>query len=520
MTERLAVSAKGQKTAYCGEKALHSRYDPRGEAKKYLDSLHLKGACFILIEPGLGYMIPLIRESFPNAKIVILHASVFLAEKQQELFPGEAVWHAGRDLSLSLFLEREIPDLSADSVRIIEWRPSLAAYGETYVTLLREGAEFIKRIDANYRTARGFGRRWFRNFFRNIGRTAVIAEFDGSRPRGRRPWIITGAGPGLEESAGEIRLLQGARRLTGARRLAGAEGPAGILAAASSVPALIKRGIVPDMVISTDGGNWALLHLYETVRGAGSVPGFSPVLAAAMWAALPSQAADFPLLPLSDGSLWQELVLEGLGIPHLKLPQRGTVTASALDLALTLTEGEIIFTGMDLSQRDIRTHAKPYSFDRFQEEGASRLCPGYAQSFVRAGNITSSGSQEIYAAWFRNQLSSYPKRLRSLGKNHPVFSGLEGNAPGTPTGIQKTGEAPVHDALIFRKLRLPREPAKNGVALLLGALENTGAGKEIYRELAPLLLKDPPPQDGGTEKETREELGAEIVHLTRRYSGG
>ncbi|MDR3338292.1 MAG: DUF115 domain-containing protein [Treponema sp.] len=513
MTERLAVSAKGQIIAYCGEKALHSRYDPQGEAKKYLDSLGLKGACFMLIEPGLGYLIPFIRESFPDAKIVILHASVFLAEKQQELFPGEAVWHTGRDMSLSLFLEREIPDLSAASVKIIEWRPSLAAYGETYVTLLREGAEFIKRIDANYRTARGFGRRWFRNFFRNIGRTAIIAEFDGKRPRSRRPWVITGAGPGLEESAGEI------------RRLAGTEG-AGVLAAASSVPALIKRGIAPDMVISTDGGNWALLHLYETARGAGVLPGFSPVLATAVWAALPSQVADFPLLPLSDGSLWQELVLEGLGIPHLKLPQRGTVTASALDLALALTAGEIIFTGMDLSQRDIRTHAKPYSFDRLQEEGAARLCPRYAQSFARAGNITSSGSQEIYAAWFRNQLSSYPKRLRSLGKNHPVFSELEENTlgkteiPGNGGGREQIPEQGFRDSLIFRKIRLPREPEKNGAALLLGALENTGTGKEIYRELAPLLLQDPPPQDGGTEKEKREALGAEIVRLTRRYSGG
>ncbi|MDR3167289.1 MAG: DUF115 domain-containing protein [Treponema sp.] len=460
--------------AYAGDRPLHSRYNPQGEAEKYIRSLELAPDIrfFILPEPGLGYIIPPLRQRFPQAKIIVLHLSDFFTDPGGGISPfpegpSSAVWSPGSGIGLQQFLENEIPDTEAKTVKIIQWRPALAAYGEGYLRLLTETADFIKRIDANKRTVRGFGLRWVRNFFRNIRLLRSIVTY----PPLSRPVIVTGAGPSLEES---IPLIGEVTKRGGL-----------ILAASSSVPALATGGLAPDLVISTDGGGWALFHLYEGLRrGRGKkTPPFD--LAAGLNAALPSQCGELPLLPISDGSLWQDLILRRLGIPFTALPQRGTVTASALDLAFFLTRGRVFIAGVDLSHRDIRTHARPYSFERFQEEGASRFCPVYTQDFLRSRAIASGGSHGIYASWFSRQLAAYPGRLFSLGKNHSLFGGLKIREG---TDLDTGGDLPRG---VPRKFWINREDLTGrAAALLFDALNDEKTAAALTGELAPLVLPD------------------------------
>jgi hypothetical protein len=468
MTERLAAAGTGLPTVFVGEKSLHSRYDPAGEAEKYVKTLNLgeKIRFFILIEPGLGYTVSALRRLFPRAKFIALHVSDFFVR-----FPGEAArnvsaWSPGSGLSLGEFLEREIPDTGIDAVRILEWRPALAVYGTAYKNLLEGAVTFIRRMDANARTVRGFGRRWFRNFFKNLG---VLRVFFSVSPDSG-PWIITGAGPGLETVLPVIADM----RQEGAT----------VLAAASSVTALAEGGILPDMVISTDGGGWARFHLWEAIRRTAGRPLY---LAASLTAALPCQCGGFPVLPLSDGSLWQEAALKTLGIPRMVFPQRGTVTASALDLALRCTSGGIFLAGMDLSNEDIKTHARPYAFDRFREEGATRLTPRYSHAFVRAGQISASGSHRVYAEWFGGQLAAYPSRVRSLGKNNPVFNALPGGEKPASAGTTHSTKRIHIETGILRK---SPDVAGKAVRVLTRLLNLPGPAEALLRELGPLLLPD------------------------------
>jgi hypothetical protein len=381
-----------------GAPALHSRYNPQGEAEKYLNALELGAETeyFILIEPGLGYLIPLLKKKRPAAKIIALHIDGAFRPAAGE-DPAVPAWFPGGPVSLQRFLEENIPDLEAPLVRIVEWRPSLRVYGEAYLRVLSETAEFIKRIDANARTARGFGGRWVNNFFKNLGflRSLLKPEpFDG-------PLVITGSGPSLEDL---IPLMGELKK----------SGPLFVLAASSSVKALGRGGIVPDLVVSADGGGWALRHLYECFR----LP-HAPPVAANLSAALPSQCSRLPVMVLDDGSLWQRTVLRGLGIPSLTIPQRGTVTAAAMDLALAICRGDICIAGTDLALRDIRTHVRPYGFDPVFWDKASRFTPLYAQMFSRAGETRRGGSHRIYASWFSRQAASWPDRVFSLGNNNP-----------------------------------------------------------------------------------------------------
>jgi hypothetical protein len=284
------------------------------------------------------------------------------------------------------------------------------------------------------------------------------------------PLVITGAGPSLEET---IPLIRERRR----------QGGLFVLAAASSVSALLAGDVIPDMVLSTDGGAWALLHLYEALRRPSGMAGF----AASLWAALPSQIEALPWLPLSDGSLWQNLLLKAVGCPVLSLPQRGTVTAAALDLAFALSTGPVYIAGTDLACRDLRTHARPYAFDRLAEDSASRLNPAYSASFARAAAQGASKSHGIYADWFRQKLDSYPGKLFSLGGNNPVFASRQADDFLTGGGENKQEEAR------FEIVEFPEEKnAVSSVEVLIRGLETAETAGTLAGELGSLLLHDVP----------------------------
>ncbi|MDR1058446.1 MAG: DUF115 domain-containing protein [Treponema sp.] len=466
--------------------ALHSRYNPVGEAERYVESLALSPELrfLILLEPGLGYMIPPLKKRLPNARIIALHAE---APGGDAAARPDAAWDPARPGSLREFLEEQIPDTQSRYIKVIEWRPGLGRYGEGYLKLLAEAAEFIKQGDANQRTTEAFGRRWVKNFFKNLSiirRVCLPARVS-------LPLVLAGAGPGLEETT----------PLIAARR-----DSLFVLAVSSSLMALKTGAVVPDMVISADGGNWALLHLFEYVR-----LGAYPPLALCLSAALPSRCGEAPLLPVSDGSLWQTLILNRLGIPFITLPQRGTVAASALDLALLLTGREIFLAGLDFSHRDIRSHARPYALDRLQEEGANRLNPLYRQRFFRSSAIAAGGSHGIYAAWFKEQINKQPGRIYPLGDDS--LSGAVPPATGRSGGA---GEAGAALRAPFRTASLPApDPRAAGLLALGEALEAPRLGERLRAELGPLLFPGREEDRRGQKEGRRGNLLEELRGILR-----
>jgi len=415
-----------------------------------------------------------LREKFRNSKIIVLHVddSFSQIDDQQSNIPilyGTA--------NVQDFLEREVPEIDPSNIRIIEWRPSMNHYGESYVKLLSGAVEFIKRIDAGKRTVSVFGRRWVKNFFKNLKNVHHAILYRAADI----PVIITGSGPSLEKALPVIRNMR-------EKSL--------IIAASSSIMALNHGGVQPDLVITTDGGTWALKHIYPYFRN----PNTNAAIAANLCAALPSQCANTPLLILNDGSFWQSVILHELDIPSVIIPQMGTVTASALELALLLSKGNIFLAGMDLSVRDIRTHARPYSFDHLLFEKADRFLPVYSQSFVRSSLIQQGGGLGIYAAWFKNRLASLPDRIFTIGENNEVFKdGLS-----TECGeIKNTNEC-------FKTVSVKGNPddfCKRGITALLNALNDNKYADNLKKELIPLLFP-------GEEKAELKNLEKAILELS------
>jgi len=306
------------------------------------------------------------------------------------------------------------------------------------------------------------------------------------------PIVITGSGPGLEAVI---------------PRILAARDKIFIIAASSSLPALAGGNITPDMVISTDGGSWALTHLYAFFRPLMPKPA---ILALSFCAAAPSQCSCLPLLPMNDGSLWQSIALHATGFPSVLIPQRGTVTASALELALELSNGQVFLAGMDLSVRDIRSHARPNGFDYLFFGSATRLLPVYTQYFLRSDSIKAGGSLDVYAAWFKSRIASFPKRVFSLGANHEVFNDITRDCP--PVGGRSGGfRLQEH----FKPVILADNPegrARRAAQAIGEALGDPRHAPALISELSPLLF---PSQ---TDVPARE-IAAALHGIAERYYG-
>jgi len=381
-------------------------------------------------------------------------------------------------------------------------------YGEAYLKLLSKTVEFLKRTSAGKRTTAAFGKRWVRNFFKNlcfVNKTILFKQTS-------LPVIVTGSGPSLEHALPVIANLQNSCL---------------IIAAASSVMALNAHGIKADIVITTDGGSWALKHMIGVTRcnavrqnsvdpRRGTFLNQDGIIAANLCAALPSQVKNSQFLVISDGSFWQSAALHAFSIPSVIIPQRGTVTATAAELAMILSNGSVYLAGMDLSNNDIRTHVKPYAFDGIFSGEANRFLPVYTACFTRSGLLKEGGSMNIYAEWFKDQSSLWNKdkeRIFSLTENK-VFKKAAFTSKFPP---QETPSKTKNLDEIFSAVSLGEEDYarfyQRGIDAIASAMNDPKFADNIKKELTSLLFAD------AKNEATKDEILREITtkeHITMR----
>ena len=477
MSERIATSRSGAPTAFRGAIALHSAYDPVAEADRYAAALAIqeKTTILILIEPALGYLTGALRRRFPGRRLIAVHCSSFY-DPATLVETADAEWRPGQDTDSNAFLETQIKDWEAARTQVIEWRPAIAAYGEAAAEAFRAVSTFLRRCSANDDTNRAFGRRWLRNALRNAG----TAERELAPEPGDAPVVVArglvarhpgaGAAPGAGPAAGPS-LERHAESIAAARR----EGRCTVIAVSSAAEALLAAGIPPDLAVASDGGGWATFHLFSAARS--TLP-----LAATLTAQVPSALFTGPILAIADGSAWQSLLLSSFGRSFLVAPQRGTVTATAIDLALAITSGPVYVAGLDLANQGLRTHARPYALDRFREDAASRFVPAYGAAYERERMIRSSSAMGVYAAWFADRAERYAPRIRTLGAAHPALS----NFPRADR-IESAGDR--EPRFRVRPLGAPAAPAVRYATALAALTGGLARGNEaIEQELGALLL--------------------------------
>jgi hypothetical protein len=379
----LAKSRSGLPSAVVNGIHLHSMYDPRKEALRFIES-NLFGEypdTIVVLGEGLGYITEELQKRFKRAKIL----SIFFSHEvfEARICRIDACWHPGNDISLFDYFSSNVSDFDIAGLRLLIWEPSLSAFPGPGSIARKAVSQIIREYNGNIITTAAFGKRWVTNSFDNF---LHIQDFHSITSR-KAPLVIAASGPTLCRSIPLLKKLKNKIR---------------IWALPSSLSSLLNENIIPEMVVLTDPGYYSTLH----ISPARNIRGLK--LAMPLSAAAGAWKASAQICLLSQLTIFEKALINSLNLPSLSVRPNGTVAGTAIEIALEST-APTIFAGLDLCFQDIQDHTRPHAFDALLDQKSFRLNPLYTQiferlaSFVAPGSKIASGipiSMKTYAGWF------------------------------------------------------------------------------------------------------------------------
>ena len=222
---------------------LHSAYNPENEAKNVVETIHLsfKPDYFFIIEPGINYLYKLIKQKFPDCKICILR---FTKDFDDYNYNADKNFYI-LDTSANSF-ETDLINFFHDEgilkTHFIQWQPSSKIFKQETNFAWEAIKKVIQYSQTILNTNGFFAKRWLKN---SISFLKFSKNFSTIK-KGHCDILVTASGISLNSSLNDIKKIR--KELF-------------LIAVSSSLKPLIYAGILPDMVISTDGGFWAKKHL-------------------------------------------------------------------------------------------------------------------------------------------------------------------------------------------------------------------------------------------------------------------
>ncbi|MDQ0089895.1 hypothetical protein J2T12_003308 [Paenibacillus anaericanus] len=233
------------------EYRIHSKYNPSNEANMWVDSIahEVDQVQSILIFGfGLGYHIEKFLERYPDKTIYIYEPdeSLFAAALEARNIEGLldhrkiGILAVGSEESIRYGLVNNIAFQVKDSFSFLV----LPIYNRMYHELVSELRENTEMLILNYRsnlaTVIHYQYEWIENILYNMDKVLTTPSLFGLRGACKDiPAVVVGSGPSLKEDIEYIRMLRSHCL---------------IIAAGSSLQALLHEGIEPHFVVSIDGG--------------------------------------------------------------------------------------------------------------------------------------------------------------------------------------------------------------------------------------------------------------------------
>ena len=345
------LSKTGKLTANINGNLVHSGIDPEKEAEKYLLS-HIKTninpSLILILFPGLNYLYNSLKKYFPNTNIITVHLDSEMYRNSAADIPSNNVWHPDSDLPLKQFLYNNIREIEAKKLLVITWEPIIKAFPAEAKKLSDIVEQVLTEYNSNISTTNYFGKKYIKNILKNIvalEKTAIIENIE-------KPVIIASSGPTLESA---IPLIKETRNSIF------------LIALSSSYSALKYNDIKPDMIISTDSGYYASVHL-------DSLKEDTQLISSPLTANFGKHNKN-PYFIINQGTFIENYFLESCDIPYINIPPNGTVAGSSYFLTSIITKNPVIFAGFDLCTNDIKTHCSPHAFENILFKNSERTNP-------------------------------------------------------------------------------------------------------------------------------------------------
>lgn len=359
-----------EKTFKINNSYYHSKYSPQKEAERFLDSqtIPYKPSVFFIIEPGFDYLSKLIKNKYPDSKVIKIKIIKNLIENRY-------AWDRILDFddSLEQIFNSDFTEEDFLCSQLLIWPPAMNFFKEECIqtaSYYKKSFEYHKTL---LTTCEYFEKKWLINSVNNY---KYIKNSICLKTKIEKPVLITASGPSLGKIIPFVKTNRDSFF---------------IMALSSSVKALLTNEIAPDLVLTTDGGYWAGEHLKAL------------------------QNKNIPVAITSEAYL-QKNLLQTSPVLLLNYPDDitglynstksrilasrcGTVSGTALYLAKSLTDKEIYFAGLDLSCGKGFQHIQPNELElnsckkdfRLKTKN-TRLIPGEFNS----------ASLEVYLQWFKD----------------------------------------------------------------------------------------------------------------------
>lgn len=387
----ILAARTGAPTAVVGDRALHSRFDPRKEAERYLASraaaIPKHPRVLVILGVGLGYLVEAVRVRWPSARVL----GVRLLRGLEPHVVAEADVTAYPDtVDPSAFFLSNLDEADIAALAVLRWEPECRLRPELAASTEEAIRTATRQLVASSMTSGFFGRRWAHNAFANYLRLEeLLASFSAFDLV-----VVAASGPGLELSLQAC--VHDLRR-------------ASVWAVPSSLQCLAHYGIEPDLIVVTDPGWYTVHHLRAATR---NVPVAMPLTAAP---AANRRAANGRMLLLDQSSFVEQEIYARSPLSRISVPANGTVSGTALLLANKLGVRRLVFLGLDMASFDLRSHCRPHGFDDLVAAATSRLAPLEGVLHARVGGERLAGSRwrvdrslSTYADWFRRNSASPP----------------------------------------------------------------------------------------------------------------
>jgi hypothetical protein len=395
--------------------ALHSPYNPVKEAARFAEASFPSDtpSLVILLGEGLGYVSAAIAERFPFSRVIPVYYSGELFRASG--YRTDVSWHPEAGRGLAEWFRSVIGELDVEGLRIVEWAPSGRVFPDMSKLAQKCAQLAVQEASGSFMTTVGSGRIWLRNTLFNF--LSLEAIMTGELCPPGAPVLIAAPGPSLESL---IPIMRRKRKSIA------------LWALPSGLRALEAGGLEPDLIVMTDPGHWSAAHMHFT--------GSRCPIAMPLSAAYGIHGFPRPVFLLSQPMFFEEELLRRAGLSAPSIPPHGTVTATAMDLALSCCRAPVIAAGVDLCTLDIVSHARPNLFDRLLWSSSDRLSPHYSASFLRATRapaetLTLPGRSvriplplKTYAGWLSSQYGD-SQRLFRLSPSPVALDSMQGVPP-------------------------------------------------------------------------------------------
>lgn len=393
MTVEIEKAHNGEETCSVNNIKLHSSYNPGKEAKNFVSNLEVNFNVqnIIITEPALSHSLPYLKERFPSSKIIcIRYSNIF--DNYNKGF--DKVFYANNNF-LSEQIFSYLGEEGIAKSLFVSWTSSQNAFPQEYEHTWNEIKKLVIKSRNVLATRNYFSKRWIKNSLRFVAFTKKSAKLKKSK----KNILICASGKSLESSINKIKENRNKFIL---------------ISVSSALSVLLHNEIIPDLCISTDGGYYAKRHIPLSLNK------YNIPLALSSESNVYSKILEEnTIIPLTYNDSPSDEVLYNMIENLTPASRNGTVSGTAVNFALNLTDGNIFVCGLDLDSNKSFSHTQPNYLEIDDSLKDNRFKPKETRLFP---STLKNPALEIYKNWFSNQ--NFYNRVFRLSNNYSFSNTL------------------------------------------------------------------------------------------------